>query len=143
MKNLKRITFSALVVASSVSLLVIGTSWGQVKKGTTRPLQTKNLMKGVVAANCGALGKALEAGPADDDAWAAVCLHAELLNEAGHVLMADGRCPDGDWAGATKTLRECSGVVLEKAEAQDVDGAKEAFQAMTKACGACHKAHKK
>ena len=36
----------------------------------------------------------------------AIAMRAALLNEAGHVLMADGRCPDGVWAGATKALKD-------------------------------------
>ena len=134
------------VLFGTVALLAvvgIGTSSAQVKQGTSRPLQTKNLMKGVVAANCGALKKELEAGPADDKAWATVVMQAELLNESGHILMADGRCPDADWANAAQALRDGSEKVLAMAHAKDVAGATEAFQAMTMSCGACHKAHKK
>ncbi|HJN12972.1 MAG TPA: hypothetical protein QF564_30120 [Pirellulaceae bacterium] len=140
---MKKLLLIAVVPMLAVTLLLTMGVNAQVKKGKERPLQTKNLMKGVVRANCGALKKALDAGPADDKAWAAVVLHAELLNECSHILMADGRCPDGAWAGAAKTLGGCSAVVLAKAEAKDVDGAKSAFGAMTKACGACHSKHKK
>ncbi len=116
---------------------------GQVKKGKTRPLLTKQLMSGLVQPNCKGLGGDLKKAPADDKAWEALATKAALLNEAGHILMADGRCPDGDWAGAAKTLQKGSGVLLEKIEAKDVEGARGAFKAMTGACAACHKAHKK
>ena len=76
---MKKLILPALATAL-LAMLVIGTTSAQVKKGKSRPLQTKNLMKGVVASNCGALKKALEAGPSDDKAWAAVVMHAELLN---------------------------------------------------------------
>jgi len=115
----------------------------QVKKGKSRPLLTKQLMGGLVQPNCKGLGAGLKEAPADDEAWEALATKAALLNEAGHILMADGRCPDADWAGAAKTLQECSDVVLKKIEAKDAEGAQGAFQAMTKACAACHKAHKK
>jgi len=115
----------------------------QVKKGKTRPLLTKQLMGGLVQPNCKGLGAGLKEAPADDKAWAALATKAALLNEAGHILMADGRCPDADWAGAAKTLRECSAVVLKKIEEKDAEGAQGAFQALTKSCAACHKAHKK
>jgi len=115
----------------------------QVKKGKTRPLTTKQMMSGLVVTNCKALGAGLKKQPANDKAWDALATHAALLNEAGHILMADGRCPDGDWAGATKTLKECRAVVLKKIEAKDLEGANSAFTAMTKSCAACHKAHKK
>jgi len=115
----------------------------QVKKGKTRPLLTKQLMGGLVQPNCKGLGAGLKEAPADDKAWEALATKAALLNEAGHILMADGRCPDADWAGAAKTLQECSAVVLKKIDAKDAEGAQKAFQALTKSCAACHKAHKK
>jgi hypothetical protein len=116
---------------------------GQVTKGKTRPLLTKQLMGGLVQPNCKSLGAGLKEAPADDKAWEALATNAALLNEAGHILMADSRCPDADWAGAAKTLRECSEVLLKKIDAKDAEGAQGAFKAMTAACAACHKAHKK
>ena len=137
MKKLLLVALPLLAVAM-LSL----TSPAQVKKGKTRPLLTKQLMSGMVQPNCKALGGGLKETPADDKAWEDLATHAALLNEAGHILMADGRCPDKDWAAAAKTLRECSAVVLKKIDEKDAEGAQTAFQAMTKACGACHKAHK-
>lgn len=116
---------------------------GQVTKGKTRPLLTKQLMGGLVQPNCKSLGAGVKEAPADDKAWEALATNAALLNEAGHILMADGRCPDADWAGAAKTLQECSTVLLEKIDAKDVEGAQGAFKALTASCAACHKAHKK
>ena len=139
---MKKLMIAVLPMLAVTLVLTMGVT-AQVKKGKARPLQTKNLMKAIVKTHCTDLKKALDAGPKDDKAWAAVVLHAELLNESGHILMADGRCPDGDWAGAAKTLQQCSAVILAKAEAKDADGAKSAFGAMTKACGACHSKHKK
>lgn len=118
-------------------------SFAQVKQGKARPLKTKHLMSGLVAPNCGSLKKALDEGPADDKAWDAAAANAGLLNEAGHALMADGRCPDADWANAAKTLQECSAAVVKAIEAKDAAKAKEAFGELTKSCAACHKAHKK
>ena len=69
----------------------------QKTKGKTRVALTKQLMKGLVAANCGALKKDLDAAETN---WADVTLHAALLNESGYLLMDDGRCPDGTWAKA-------------------------------------------
>ena len=116
---------------------------GQVTKGKSRPLLTKQLMGGLVNPNCKSLGAGLKEAPADDKAWEALATNAALLNEAGHILMADGRCPDGDWAGAAKTLQDCSAVLVGKIEAKDAAGAQGAFKALTEACAACHKAHKK
>ena len=126
----------------AVLLLSFGAT-GQVKQGKTRPLKTKQLMGGLVKPQCASLGEGLKENPADDKAWEALATKAALLNEASYMLMADGRCPDGDWKAAAETLRECSGVVLKKVAAKDANGAQKAFQAMTKACGACHSKHKK
>lgn len=144
---MKRRSIFGLAVLGAAALAVtvgIGPATGQVKQGKTRPLKTKQLMKGLVNAQCVALKKGLDAGPADDEAWEQVGTSAALLNEASYVLMEDGRCPDGTWANAaSKTLRQGSGDVLKAVEAKDVSAAQDAFGSMTKACAACHTAHKK
>jgi cytochrome c556 len=130
----------ALAAIVGVSLWS-GSAYAQKTKGKTRAALTKQLMKGLVAANCGELDKLLKAETTN---WDDVALKAALLNEAGHLLMDDGRCPDGDWANATKAIRESSEKILEAAEKKDLDAAKGAFKTLTTdGCGACHKAHKK
>ncbi len=110
------------------------------KKGKTRAATTKQLMKGLVGANCGALKKALDAKETN---WDEVALRAALLNESGHVLMADGRCPSGTWAKASKHLQAASAEVIAKAKAEDLEGAKAAFKSLTSgSCAVCHKEHK-
>ena len=89
----------------------------QKTKGKTRPALTKYLMKGLVNPNCGALKKDLEA---EKPNWEDIELHAALLNEAGHILMDDGRCPDGDWAKAAKALQTQSAAVLAAAEKKEI-----------------------
>ena len=112
----------------------------QKTKGKTRAALTKQLMKGLVSANCGALKKDLDAAETN---WADVTLHAALLNESGYLLMDDGRCPDGTWAKAAKSLQATSAALLEKAEAKDLDGTKAAFKELTsQSCAVCHEAHK-
>ena len=140
---------SAKIAVILAGLAVVG--WfalqpaeAQKTKGKTRPAATKSLMKGIVLPNCAALGGLLkDKGPADDKAWDKATLHAVVLNEMSYVMMDDGRCPDGDWAGAAKTLRECSTKVLEATKAKNVEGAQAAFKGLTGACATCHKAHKK
>ena len=116
----------------------------QVAQGKTRPLQTKVFMKAVNGPQCSALGKAIKAGPADDKAWAEITGYAQMLDEAGHILMADGRCPDKVWADATKQLREGADAVLKAAAAKNAADAQTAFSGQVLAsCKACHAAHKK
>jgi len=120
------------------------TASAQKTKGKTRAAPTKYLMRGIVRPNCASLGELLKAGPADDEAWDNAACHAACLNEMSHVLMDDGRCPDGAWATAAKTtLRDGSAAVMSAVEAKDLDAAQAAFKTVTSACAACHKAHKK
>ena len=132
-----------ILILGLAGLFAVQTAEAQKTKGKTRLALTKYLMRGINQANCAALGKELKEAPADDKAWEAVTQYASLLNEASYLLMDDGRCPDGTWAGAAKTLREGSAKVLEAAKAQDAKEAQAAFKMVTGACAACHKAHKK
>jgi hypothetical protein len=125
---------SALFLAAPVE--------AQKTKGKTRAAETKYLMRGITQPNCAGLAKALKEKPADDKAWDQAAQYASLLNEVSFVLMDDGRCPDKDWAGAAKTLRECSTKVLDAVKAKDADAAQAAFKGLTVACADCHKAHR-
>ncbi len=138
--------FLSIGIMSAVilALLVGSVSLAQVKQGKTRPMMTKYWMRGVMNPHCLALKKGLDAGPSDDKAWEELAVHAALLNEGSHVLMADSRCPDAVWAkAATETLRNGSAAVLKAIEEQDAAAAQKAFGEMTQACASCHKAHKK
>lgn len=140
----KKVLALATGAAALLALLVFNeASNAQVTKGKERPLTTKQWMQAVHKVHCGAIKKGLDAGPSDDEAWAEIALHAAMMNESSHVLLADGRCPDGVWADACKALEEGSGQVLAAVEAKDAEAGATAFGAMTKSCGACHKAHKK
>lgn len=113
----------------------------QKTKGKIRAALTKQLMKGLVSANCGAVKKALDAAEIN---WDDVTLHAALLNESGYVLMDDGRCPDGEWAKAAKALQATSATLLAAAETKDAAAAKAAFADLTgQSCKVCHTTHKK
>lgn len=133
----------ALLVAVIVALAGVSAAVAQVQKGKTRAALTKQIMAGIVQVNCAALGKGTKEAPPDDKAWAALATNAALLNEAGYLLMDDGRCPDGVWAGAAKSLQTASAAVLAKIEAKDLEGAAAEFKKVTETCAACHKAHKK
>ncbi len=132
-----------LVSATTFTLAFALLAGAQVKKGKERPLRTKSLMSGVVGPNCGALGKAVSTAPADDKAWEDASAKAELLNEASHILMADGRCPDAVWKGATDQLRTATEAMLRAIAEKNAETAKATFSQVTAACKACHTAHKK
>ena len=132
-----------IALAATVCLASVSYISAQVKQGKTRALKTKQLMKGVVKPNCEAIKKALDNAPADDKAWEELALNAALLNEASYSLMDDGRCPDGTWAdAATKALRGGSAEIIGAIEKKDLAAVKAGFGNMTKACKACHDAHR-
>ena len=134
-----------VALSMSLGLLIVGGSVeAQKTKGKSRPAATKYLMAGITQAHCKALGDQLKGdGPADDKAWETTACHAACLNELSYLLMDAGRCPDGVWAGASKTLREGSEAALAAANEKNLDKTKAAFKKLTESCGACHKAHKK
>jgi cytochrome c556 len=134
----------AMISIAAVSLLAAGIVSAQVKKGKSRAVKTAQLMKGIMKPHCTDLKKGLDTVPANDEAWEALAVNAAVINELSYILMDDGRCPDATWAeAATKTLRQGSADVLKAVEAKDLAGAKSAFGSMTKACKACHDAHRK
>jgi cytochrome c556 len=115
----------------------------QVAKGKSRAAKTVYLMRGVVKPACAGAGDLLkDKGPADEKAWETLACHASILNEMSHVVMDDGRCPDGVWAGAGKALREGSAALLAASEKKDLAAAQEAMKGVTGSCKSCHDAHK-
>ena len=124
--------------------LVLGLADAQVAKGKTRPAATRFLMRGITQPHCKGIGELLkESGPSDDKAWETLACHASCLNELSATLTQDGRCPDGTWAGASKSLGEGTAAVLAAADKKDVESARAAFKTVTDACKTCHDAHKK
>ena len=107
-------------------------------------------MQGIVAPTCGELKKLLEENEINEDN---VSTKAAVLNEAGYLLLDDGRCPDGDGAKASETLKSTSAAILEavgkreaskkEASKKEASAAKEAFNKLTTdGCAACDKVHK-
>ncbi len=133
----------ATVFATAITLFVVQTP-AQIKSGKERPLLTKSWMAGINQPHCARLGEILKSGPANEKEWAEAARHAEILNESGHVLMADSRCPDKVWADAATQLREGSAAVLSALHEKNATGAQSAFNnQLVKACGNCHETHKK
>jgi hypothetical protein len=131
-----------MIVAVSF-LAAAGLMLGQIQKGKTRPLETKTWMKAVNGPHCSTLAKQLKAGITDDAGWAEAKVHAQMLSEAGHVLMADGRCPDTTWANASKDLREGAEATLKAIDAKNAAQANTEFAKVLGSCKGCHSAHKK
>lgn len=108
-----------------------------------RIVSIRHIMAGIHAPNCGGIAEMLKGeGPKDDKAWDTLAMHAGLLNESGHLLMENKRCPDAVWAEATAQLRRGSLAVHAAAGKHDLNAAKDAFKEVTASCGACHAKHK-
>ena len=80
--------------------------------------------------------------PKSDKDWKAAGVHAAMMNEAGHILMQDGRCPDAVWAKACATLRDGSDKGAAGIKSKNLDDAKAGFKAMMASCKACHSEHR-
>lgn len=129
---------AALTLAAGVWQAV-----AQVAKGKTRPLETKVWMKTVNGPHCSAAAKMLKGGPADDKEWDDLKNHAEMLSEAGFVLMADGRCPDKVWADAAKQLQDGGAALAKAAESKNLEEARGALSnSVLASCKGCHSAHR-
>lgn len=114
------------------------------KKGKTRPLTTAQMMSGLVKPQLVALKGLVEEGKKVDgeEGWKAVSTSIALLNESGHMMMEDGRCPDKIWADACKVLREATEEGLKKAAQKDVDGVRASLEGVLASCKGCHAEHK-
>jgi len=134
---------AVIVVVVGLGIGLSQQASGQKTKGKTRPAPTVLLMQGIMYPNCTALAGFLKGdGPKTPRDWGKVELHATILNEMSYIVMDDGRCPDKVWKGAAETLRGCSNMVLEAAEAKDTKAAQAAFKKLQTACATCHAAHK-
>lgn len=140
MKTGRNIRLGAAMLALLGVAFLSDVSFAQKTKGKTRELTTKQMMKGLVQVNCAALGAALKEKEVN---WDDISLKAALLNEAGYLLMDDGRCPDKDWAGAAKAIRDSSKQLLEAAAKKELEPVQQAFKTLTtEGCAACHKVHR-
>ncbi len=137
-----RLAGACIIAVAFAAVSLMTTADAQKTKGKTRPAETKYLMRGILKPNCAGLGATLKAGPKTDEDWDKAACQAACMNELGHSLMADGRCPDGTWAKASKALQEGSAAALKAIAAKDLDAANAAFKTATSSCGTCHKAHK-
>jgi len=137
--------FPALLVAGvAIGVLSLSHGLAQVKKGKTRPLTTEQLMEAIVKPHMTTLKKGLvDSKPESDKDWHKLALSAALLNEASHIMMADGRCPDKVWADACiKDLRSGTAAAIEGIEKKSIEATLAGFKKAGASCKACHTEHK-
>lgn len=134
-----------MVAGGGAIVLAVRATAADAPKGVSpdRVLAIKHIMAGIHVPHAKALGEALKGeGPKDDKAWSDLALHAALLNESGHLLMENGRCPDNVWADAAAALRKGSAGVFEAAGKKDLKAAQAGLAQINTSCGACHAKHK-
>ena len=80
-----------------------------------------------------------ELQPKTDEEWATYRNAAAMLIESGNLLMLDGRAQDKDqWMATARGMADAAALVLEAAEAKDVEAYFNAGGALYEACTACH-----
>lgn len=135
---------AGILVMGTLAFLSIGAQAEEAPKGSPdRVAAIRHIMAGIHGPHCGAIGQLLKGeGPKDDKAWGEVLMHAALLNESGHLLMQNGRCPDGVWADATAALRKGTSGLFAAAGKKDLAAAQDSFKEVTTSCQSCHAKHK-
>lgn len=141
MKSMKqRLCLVALALAVVTASLVI--PGNAQKKGKTRPMTSSHLMAGLVKPQLVILQEGLKEAPADDEGWKKLATAVALLNESGHIMMADDRCPDEVWKQACGIMDESTQKTLKLIEKKDAEGALESIAGITASCKHCHTEHK-
>lgn len=137
----QRLVIAILALAVLTASLVL--PGNAQKKGKTRPLTSSQLMAGLVKPQLVVLQEGLKEAPANDEAWKKLATAAALLNESGHIMMADGRSPDGDtWEQACRILDEGTQKTLKLIAKKDTEGARESIAGITASCKHCHTEYK-
>lgn len=136
----QRLCIAALALAVMTASLVL--PGNAQKKGKHRPLTSSQLMAGLVKPQLVVLQEGLKKAPADEDAWKKLAAAAALLNESGHIMMADERCPDEVWKQACRIMEEGTQKTLKLIEKKDAEGALESIGGITASCKHCHTEHK-
>ena len=140
MKNSHVIAVGLMILG--VLAITVTTQAGADAK-PARVAEVKHIMAGIHKVHCGpAVELTRGDGPKDDKGWAELETHAALMNESGHVLMQNNRCPGAEWAQACATLQAGAAAVVKAAKAKDLAAAAAAAKEMTSACKMCHKVYK-
>ncbi|MBI4579734.1 MAG: cytochrome c, partial [Planctomycetes bacterium] len=146
MKNARAASLgSCLALVGTVALVGWRLSAGAAEQASppARVAAIRHIMAGVNQPHCAAIAAALKDGPKDDAAWADLALHAALLNESGHLLVENSRCPDATWANAAGALQRGAAELFAAAGQKDLEVSRTSFKGVTGACGTCHAAHRK
>ena len=101
------------------------------------------LMKGIVIPSSDVVWHVAMEPPKDDQEWTVVQNNALTLAEAGNLLMVGSRAKDqGNWIKAAQALVDAATVVLQAAQAKNVDALNDAGDGLVRVCRNCHTQYK-
>ncbi len=96
------------------------------------------IMDAMVVPQSDALFAVGGAAPASDAQWAALRLDAIVLMEAGRALTLPERSQGADWDASSLGMSAAAAQAVAAIDAQDVDGALAAGNALIEHCTGCH-----
>jgi cytochrome c556 len=102
----------------------------------------ENVMTGIVHSNYLAIEEASKKGKADPQTWKTLATNAALLNEAGHLLVDDGRSQGKEWDSSAEDLRKATTAMLVPMKAHDMNGVANELKAVSAACARCHASYR-
>lgn len=132
---------SAALLAAALVVAVPRTANSQDEK-KERVAEIADFMAGIHKPSMENVASIFQTPPKTDKEWAKVRRSAALLNESGHLLMQNDRCPDAVWAKACADLRAFTATYVEAATKKDLDGAKAACAKIAASCKSCHDQHR-
>jgi cytochrome c556 len=112
------------------------------RRNATRLATIENVMTGMVHPNILAIEEASKNGKADARTWKTLATNAALLNEAGHLLVDDGRSQGKEWDSSADDLRKATASMLVPMKAHDMNGVANELKAVSAACARCHASYR-
>ena len=129
-------------IVFSIAVVLPDTARSEDQKKEPRIARVSDIMSGIHKPAMKAVRSVSEKTPETDKDWEKVRLGAALLNESGHLLMQNKRCPDGVWAGSCADLRASTADLALAVEAKNLESARTAIDKIATSCKSCHAKHR-
>ena len=129
------------VLATLIAMTTAATS-APSRRDATRLATLENVMTGMVHPNILAIEEASKNGKADARTWKTLATNAALLNEAGHLLVDDGRSQGKEWDSSADDLRKATAAMLVPMKTHDMNGVANELKAVSAACARCHASYR-
>jgi cytochrome c556 len=129
------------VLATFIATTTAATS-AHSRRSATRLATIENVMTGMVHPNMLAIEEASKNEKTDAQIWKTLATNAALLNEAGHLLVDDGRSQGKEWDSSAEDLRKATTAMLVPMKAHDMNGVANELKAVGAACARCHASYR-